>query len=229
MAIIEDIRWPHARTSGWPLTPELQAATVRLQLRGDPRSLRVFADAVLAEFHRIGSNPGGAVMDTLSLVGRARTRGLTTLGRTCCLSIGLMTAVASCSSDDSSRGASKPEGAVAGFVENLQKGDGKAACDFLTDDEQALFVTNAAEFASLDDSSCTTVVESFHADKGDRLSVLAGSFEDFASASGEVGSGNWVYADGGGQQRAAVVKVDGRWLIQTDENDFPSAVLHSFD
>ena len=169
-------------------------------------------------------------MSTRVLDGRACRRNLTAMSRTCSVVVGLALTMAACGSSKASPGGAEPADAVSGFVDNLRKGDGAAACAFLSAEEQALFVTNAAGITpALDDTSCKTVVESFHAAKAASISALDGSFENFTSGSGTVGSGDWVFVNGAGQQRAAVAKVDNKWLIQPGENDFPTALLHYFD
>jgi ketosteroid isomerase-like protein len=151
------------------------------------------------------------------------------IGLVCVLLTAFAFAVAGCGGSDAASGAAEPEEAVSGFVSAVQNGDGAAACAFLTEDEQALLVTNAKDVTPpVAGDSCEAVVESFHEAIGAKADELSGKLENL-SDSGDFASADWVYTGGAGQQAVLLAKKDGNWLIAAAPNDFPTAILHWSD
>lgn len=119
--------------------------------------------------------------------------------------------------------------AVSGFVSNVRVGKGAAACAFLTDAEQKLFVKNAVELApKLDTKSCASTVTSFNAANRTKLKYLDGTLTN-VSVAGEFADGTWMWTAGNGQQAAVLERHGSQWLLGTNSNDFPTSVLHFFD
>jgi hypothetical protein len=114
---------------------------------------------------------------------------------------------------------------IAGFVDAMQAGDGRAACAYLRDDEKQLFVSNAADVPDFADASasCEDVVAAFPTVAGARADDLDGSLQDISLA-GDIATGSWVYRTG--DQDVMLMHGAGGWQFAYHANDFPSALLH---
>jgi hypothetical protein len=119
--------------------------------------------------------------------------------------------------------------AVSGFITSVQGGDGAAACAFLTDVEQKIFVTNAAEIRpKLDTATCPSVVESYKKNSGSKVHLFSGELQSVI-VTGDFASGNWKYAGNVGDQNVLLEKTAKGWQMGRDANDFPTSLLHFFD
>jgi hypothetical protein len=120
--------------------------------------------------------------------------------------------------------------AAAGFVTSVREGDGAAACKVLTDVEQGIFVTGAAEIRpKLDTTSCASVVESYQHSMGEKSRLLLDGSLTNVQVTDDFASGMWSWTGANGEQ-AAILENNGQgWQFGRDSNDFPTAVLHFFD